>query len=70
MREGRWAFRIAFHLSSDGGSGLIWAAGRPKTLRDLVQRKRSYKVLRVSVHQARTAGRSKTLRELVHLEWR
>lgn len=60
MREGRWAFRIAFHLSSAGGPGLIWAAGRSKILRDLVQKERRNKVLRVIVHQVRTAGRCRS----------
>lgn len=32
---------------------------------DLVHRERKQKVLRVIVHQVRTASRSKTLRELV-----
>lgn len=37
---------------------------------DLVHRERKQKVLRVIVHQVRTASQPKTLRELVHLERR
>ena len=68
MREGRCAFRIAFLLSSDGGPGLIWAAGRSKILRDLVQKERRYKVLRVIVHQVRAGGWPKTHWDLVQKE--
>lgn len=38
---------------------------RPKTLRDLVQRKRSHKDLRDFMHQARAAGGPKIVRDLV-----
>ena len=48
----------------------VRAAGGPKTLRDLVHRERSHKVLRDFVHQARAPGGPKTLRDLVHRERR
>ena len=48
----------------------VRAAGRSKTLRDLVQKERRRKGLRVIVHQVRTAGQSKILRDLVHRERR
>ena len=43
---------------------------RPKTHRDLVQKERRYKVLRVIVHQVRAGGWPKTHRDLVHRERR
>ena len=46
------------------------AGGWPKTHRDLVQRERRYKVLRVIVHQVRAGGWPKTHRDLVQKERR
>ena len=48
----------------------VRVASRSKTLRELVHRKRRYKVLWEFVHQVRTPCRPKTLRDLVHLERR
>ena len=59
--------RFSSFISRRPGTNL---GRRPKTHRDLVQKERRRKGLRVIVHQVRTGGRSKTLRDLVHRERR